>query len=153
MKVCLTPLIQTLVNQVLETELPALPQLLRTLEKSLTYLRSKRLLYGCKWLKVEQNHKLEEAICFFKQSDFEPNLRLRTTDDRQWGIHAGGLPRQFFTDLFLATSTGANGIPAFLDEYCRFSIIVQTGLCFSCLACSICYYICSGITESAVISL
>ena len=70
------------------------------------------LLDGCKRLKVEQDHVLEEAMCLYKHSDFEPNLKLRETYDGQAGIDAGGLSCQFFTDFFLAASTGANGIPA-----------------------------------------
>ena len=66
----------------------------------------------CKRIKVEQDHVLEEAICFYKHSDFEPNLRLRVTYDGQAGIDTGGLSRQFFTNLFLAASAGTNEIPA-----------------------------------------
>ena len=36
---------------------------------------------GCKRLKVKQDHVLEEAMCFYKHSDFEPNLKLRVTYD------------------------------------------------------------------------
>ena len=46
--------IHTLVNQLLDAELPTAPQLFQTLEESLTYLRSKILPDGCKRLKVEQ---------------------------------------------------------------------------------------------------
>ena len=80
-------------------------QLFQALEESLTYLRGKILPDGCKRLKIEQDHVLEEAMCFYKHSDFEPNLRLRVTYDGQAEIDAGGLSRQFFTDLFLAAST------------------------------------------------
>ena len=51
---------------------------------------------------------------FNKQSNFEPNLRVRVICDGQTGIYVGGMSRQFFTDLFLAASTGANGIPGLL---------------------------------------
>ena len=83
----------------------------------------------------------------------------------------GGLSRQFFTDLYLAASTGANGIPAILkglngqklinmiQHYLARShrniwkncsaFIVQIGLGLSCLA-SIFYYICTDKIESAV---
>ena len=39
------------------------------------------------------------------------------TYEKQVGIVAGGLCRQFFTDLFLAASAGANGIPALLEGW------------------------------------
>ena len=122
---------------------------------------------GCKRLKVEQDHVLEEAMCFYKHSDFERNLKLRVTYDGQAGIDAGRLSRQFFTDLLLAASTGANGIPALLEGWngqkliaynpaiCSCDLIetfgkivahsiVQTGLGLSCLAYAIYYYICTG---------
>ena len=56
--------IDTLVNQLLDAELPPAPQLFQTLQESLTYLRSKILPDGCKRLKVEQDHVLEEAMRF-----------------------------------------------------------------------------------------
>ena len=165
--------IHTLVNQLLDAELPTAPQLFQTLEESLIYLRSKMLRDGFKRLKVEQDHVLEEAMCFYKHSDFEPNLKLRVTYDGQAGIDAGGLSRQFFTDLLLAASTGANGIQALLEGWngqkliaynptiCSCDLIetfgkivahsvVQTSLGLSCLAYAIYYYICTGKIESAV---
>ena len=96
----------------LDADLQAAPQFCQTLEESLIYLKSKILPDLCKRIKVEQDQVLEEAICFYKHSDFELNLRLRVTYDGQAGINAGGLSRQFFTDLFLAASAGANKIPA-----------------------------------------
>ena len=104
--------IHTLLNQLLVAELPAVPHVLLMLEKSLSYVRSKISPHGCKPLKVEQNHVLEETTCFYKHSDLEPHLRLRVTYDGQAEIDARGLSRQIFTNLFLAVSTGANGIPA-----------------------------------------
>ena len=165
--------IHTLVNQLLDAELPTVPQLFQTLEESLIYLRSKMLRDGCKRLKVQQDHVLEEAMCFYKHYDFEPNLKLRVTYDGQAGIDAGGLSRQFFTDLLLAASTGANGIQALLEGWngqkliaynptiCSCDLIetfgkivahsvVQTSLGLSCLAYAIYYYICTGKIESAV---
>ena len=165
--------IHTLVNQLLDAELPTAPQLFQTLEESLIYLRSKMLPDICKRLKVEQDHVLEQAMCFYKHSDFEPNLKLRVTYDGQAGIDAGGLSRQFFTGLFLAASTGANEIPALfegwngqkLDAYnpkmCSCDLIetfgkivahsiVQTGLGLSCQAYAIYYYICTDKIESAL---
>ena len=84
----------------------------------------------------------------------------------------GGLSRQFFTDLYLAASTGANGIPAILkglngqkliniiqhylarshrNIWKNFSaFIVKIGLGLSCLASAIFYYICTDKIESAV---
>ena len=95
------------------------------------------------------------------------------TYDGQAGIDAGGLSRQFFTDLFLAASTGANRIPALLEDWngqkliaynpiiCSCDLIetfgkivahsiAQTGLGLSCLGYAIYYYICTGKIESAV---
>ena len=112
-------------------------------------------------------------MCFYKHSDFEPNLKLRVTYDGQAGLDAGGLSRQLFTDLFLAGSTGAKGIPALLEGWngqksiaynptiCSCDLIetfgkivahsvVQTGLGLSFLAYAIYYYICTGKIESAV---
>ena len=120
------------------------------------YFRSKILPDGCKRLKIEQDHVLEEAIYFYKHSDFEPNLTILVTYDGQAGIDAGGLSSQFFTDLLLGTSTDSNRIPVLLEGWngqkliaynptvCRFDLIetfgkivaysiVQTGLGFSCL--------------------
>ena len=45
--------IHTIVNQLLDAELPAAPQLFQTLQEPLTYLKSKILPDGCKRLKVE----------------------------------------------------------------------------------------------------
>ena len=110
---------------------------------------------------------------FNKQSNFEPNLRLRVICDGQTGIYVGGMSRQFFTDLFLAASTGANGIPGLLEGWngqkliaynskiCSCDLIeifgkivghsiVQTGLGLSCLAYTIYYYICTSKIENAV---
>ena len=117
--------IQTLVNQLLDAELPAAPQLLQTIEETLTYLRSKILPDGCRRLKVEQDHVLEEAMCFYNHYDFDPNLRLRVTYDGQEGINAGGMSRQFLIDLCLAASTGANGIPALLEVRNGQILIIQ----------------------------
>ena len=116
----------------------------------------------------------EEAICFYKHSDFEPNLRLRVTYDGQAGIDAGGLSRQFFTDLFLAASTGVNGIPSLLKggngqtliaynpTICSCDLIetfwkivahsiVQTGLGLSCLAYALYYEIFTCKIKSTVL--
>ena len=93
--------------------------------------------------------------------------------DGQAGIDAGGLSRQFFTDLFLAASTGTNEVPALLEGWNKQKLIaynpticscdligsfgkivahsiVQTGLDLSCLEYAIYYYICTGKIESAV---
>ena len=124
--------IHTLVNQLLDAELPPAPQLFQTLEESRIYLRSKILPHGCKQLKKEQDHVLEEAMCFYKHSDFEPNLKLRVTYDGQAEIDVGGLSRQFFTDLFLAASTDANGIPALLEGWDGQKFIAYNPTIFSC---------------------
>ena len=50
-------------------------QLFQTLEKPLAYLRSKVLPDGCKRLKIEQDHLLEEAMFFYKS---------KTTSDIRW---------------------------------------------------------------------
>ena len=111
-------------------------------------------------------------MCFYDHSDFQRNLRLRVAHIRETGIDAGGLPRQFFTDLFLAAFTGASGIPllkgwngqtliAYNPTICSCDLIetfgkivahsiVQTDLGLSCLAYAICYYIITGKIESAV---
>ena len=93
--------------------------------------------------------------------------------DGQAGIDARGLSRQFFTDLFLAASTGTNEVPALLEGWNKQKLIaynpticscdligsfgkivahsiVQTGLDLSCLEYAIYYYICTGKIESAV---
>ena len=94
------------------------------------------------------------------------------TYDVQVGIDAGGLFRQFFTDLFLVAYTGANGFPALSEGWNGQKLIaynpaicscdpietgkiltysvVQAGLGLSCLASAIYYYICTGKIESAV---
>ena len=145
----------------------------RMLEEPLTYLRIKILLDGCKRLTVEQGHVLEEAMCFYKHSDFELNSRLRMTYDGQARIDARGLPRQFFTDLFMVSSTAAYEILALLERWngqkliaynpaiCSCDLIetfqkitahsiMQTDLGLSCLIYAIYYYICTGKIEIAV---
>ena len=87
--------IHTLVIQSLDSELPAAPQLFHTIEESLTYLWSKILPDGC-------------------QNNTRPCVRR---SNGQTGINNGGLSRQFFTDLFLAASAGANGILALLKGW------------------------------------
>ena len=87
---------------------------------------------GRKRLKVEEDHVLEEAMCFYKHSDFESDLKLRVTYDVQVGIDAGGLSRQFFTDLFLVASTGANGFPALSEEWNGQKLIAYNPAICSC---------------------
>ena len=86
----------------------------------------------CKRLKVEQDHVLEEATCFYKHSDFEANLRLRVIYVVQAGIDAGGLSRKFFTDMFLAASTDKNEFPALPEGWNGQKLIAYNPTICSC---------------------
>ena len=95
------------------------------------------------------------------------------TYDGQARIDARGLSRQFFTDLFMVSSTAAYEIPALLERWngqkliaynpaiCSCDLIetfqkitahsiMQTDLGLSCLIYAIYYYICTGKIEIAV---
>ena len=102
--------IHTLVNQSLDSDLPAAPQLFHTIEESLTYLRNKIFPDGC-------------------QNNTRPCVRR---SNGQTGIDNGGLSRQFFTDFFLAASAGANGILALLKGWNGQTLIAYNPTIYSC---------------------
>jgi hypothetical protein len=51
-------------------------------------------------LTVDVNDLFNDAISFYKNSEFNPEQPLRVTFDEQPAIDGGGVLRQFYTDLF-----------------------------------------------------
>ena len=69
-------------------------------------------------LTVDQDDIFNDAIAFYKDVAFDPEVPLRINFVDQPAIDGGGLLRQFFTDLYSCLTQG-KPVPLFLGEFGR----------------------------------
>lgn len=82
-----------------------------SLNESLSKLQNKILNDCPKRLTVEAKYILTDALAYYKHHDFDAHYPLRVTYKNQAGVDAGGVKRQFYSDIFRAFEDGAEGLP------------------------------------------
>ena len=80
-----------------------------TIDEAFHYLKRK-LSDERERLRVAPMYALEDALGFFKANDFKPDIRLSITYKGQSAVDAGGVLRQFYTDVFRQLTTGCGDI-------------------------------------------
>ena len=93
-----------------ESEVKSLPEVLQKLKAQMKSRRAK--------LTVDQDDIFNDAIAFYKDSAFDPEVPLRITFMNQPAVDGGGLLRHFFTDLYSCFTQG-KPVPLFLGEFGR----------------------------------
>ena len=81
----------------------------------LTELR-KQMIHLPQKLMVNKEDLLSEAICYYKDPNFDPRIRIRICSDDQVALDTGGVSRQFFSDVFAALSQNHGSMTVFQGE-------------------------------------
>ena len=95
-----------------ECEVKSLPEVLQKLKAQMKSRRAK--------LTVDQDDIFNDAIAFYKDSAFDPEVPLRMTFMNQAAVDGGGRLRHFFTDLYSCFTQG-KPVPLFLGEFGQMS--------------------------------
>ena len=81
----------------------------------LTELR-KQMQYPPQKLKIDREDLLSDAICYYKDPDFDPRKRIRVCSKDQVALDTGGVLRQFYSDVFVALSQNGDHLKLFEGE-------------------------------------
>ena len=81
----------------------------------LTELR-KQMKHPPHKLWIDKEDLLSDAICYYKDADFDPRTRIRKCSDLQVALDTGGALRQFYSDVFVALSQNSRGMKLFQGE-------------------------------------
>lgn len=86
----------------------------KTLDDSLLKLRA---LFSSekRRIKVVPTECLEEALIYYKDGDFDHNIKLSVTFKGQAAVDTGGVTRQFYTNVFDQMTTGCEEIPPMFE--------------------------------------
>ena len=119
-------------------------------------------------LRVEQGCVFEDALGYYKESEFNPVLKMVVCYKGQAAIDTGGVARQFFTDVFTEMIEGSNSaIPTLFEGSDRRKLpihnagtvmsgimeyvgkimahsLAQVGVGMCCLAPAVYRYLCCG---------
>eukprot|EP00112_Aurelia_sp_Birch-Aquarium-sp1_P003804 Seg143.7 transcript_id=Seg143.7/GoldUCD/mRNA.D3Y31 product="hypothetical protein" protein_id=Seg143.7/GoldUCD/D3Y31 len=106
-----------------------------SLESALTYVKSK-LGDMKECLRVSPDNALDNALAYYKSSDFQPNIKLAFQYKGQAAIDTDGVLRQFYSDVF-----------------CQRRCIVQVGVGPACLSLGVFKYFVTGDLTEAIICL
>ena len=106
--------LQSLVNELLDGQKSQTSQKFKTLGEALA---QKRLLFSEEKnrIKVLSSECLEEALIYFKNSEFDPKVKLTVTFKGQAAVDTGGVTRQFYTNVFDQMITGYEEIPRMFE--------------------------------------
>lgn len=81
----------------------------------LTELR-KQMQHPPQKLNVDKEDLLSDAVCYYKDPDFDPRKRIRVCSKHQVALDTGGVLRQFYSDVFVALSQNGDHLKLFEGE-------------------------------------
>ena len=81
----------------------------------LTELR-KQMQHPPQKLNVDKEDLLSDAVCYYKDPDFDPRKRIRVRSKDQVALDTGGVLRQFYSDVFVALSQNGDHLKLFEGE-------------------------------------
>ena len=81
----------------------------------LTELR-KQMQHPPQKLNIDREDLLSDAICYYKDPDFDPRKRIRVCSKDQVALDTGGVLRQFYSDVFVALSQNGDHLKLFEGE-------------------------------------
>lgn len=65
---------------------------------------------------INREDLLLDAICYYKDPDFDPRKRMRVCSKDQVALDTGGVLRQFYSDVFVALSQNGDHLKLFEGE-------------------------------------
>ena len=75
-----------------------------------------QMKYPPQKLNIDREDLLSDAICYYKDPDFDPRTRIRVCSKNQVALETDGVLRQFFSDVFVALSQNSDGVQLFEGE-------------------------------------
>ncbi|XP_068734773.1 uncharacterized protein [Montipora capricornis] len=76
----------------------------------------KQMQYPPQKVNVDREDLLADALCYYKNPDFDPKKRIRVCSKDQVALDTGGVLRQFYSDVFVALSQNGDHMKLFEGE-------------------------------------